>query len=414
MDYIKKNIDKILFLLLTVCFTLIFFQDWGVGDVRLWLKWMDSMEKFGIRATYAGVQEFYPPLSYLLLFIAAKAGKLFGLNLFISLKVSLVFCLFLTSATFYLFSRNFLLTMLVQLSLTLSSIAYGYLDIYFAPFLILSLYALKDERYVPFSFFFTISFLIKWQPIILLPFALVYALGISSVGDILKIEPRRAASLAIPFVLILVVLTLVFGMAMPRSLIDAGRDTIDGYLSGNALNFNWILTYILHTSDPIRYGGLLDGATVDVVNVKDMPGALLFLVKALAFGFYAVVFVIYFFQKGKDYFSFLGTSLLAFLAYFIFYTNVHENHLFIISILAALMYSIRKDYIFWFLIWGFMANINLLAFYTIPGISVPSTRIVGGLDTTVLLSILNLILFIVLFVKAVCRKDEVAALGEGT
>lgn len=371
------------------------------------------MEKVGIRATYAGVQEFYPPLSYLLLFIAAKVGKLFGLNLFISLKVSLVFCLFFTSATFYLFSRNFLLTMLVQLSLTLSSIAYGYLDIYFAPFLILSLYALKDEKYALFSFFFTVSFLIKWQPIILLPFALVYALGLSSVGDVLKIEPRRAASLAIPFVLILVVLTLIFGMAMPRSLLDAGRDTIDGYLSGNALNFNWILTWILHVSDSARYGGLADGATVGVVNVKDMPGALLFFVKALAFGFYALIFVVYFFRKEKDYFNFLRFSLLSFLAYFIFYTNVHENHLFIISVLAALMYSIRKDYIIWFLIWGFMANINLLAFYTIPGISVPTTRIVAGFDTTVLLSILNLIFFIVLFVRALCNRGEAAALEEG-
>ena len=66
--------------------------------------------------------------------------------------------------------------------------ALGYSDIYFAPALILSLWMLKEGRWLWFSLSFAVGALIKWQPMIIAPFCLLYILGIHDIRKLSQVD----------------------------------------------------------------------------------------------------------------------------------------------------------------------------------------------------------------------------------
>src|SRR5690349_20714209 len=141
----------------------------GMEDVGAWLDWTRSVDNFGIVEGYRAQRWDYPPLTYVTLYAVAKLSHLFGIDLFSGLKLSLFFGLFLTVFAFWLWTRNLLLSALLQLALLLNSTALGYLDIYFAPTLIFSLWAIKERKLWLFTILFSITCLIKWQPLIIFP-----------------------------------------------------------------------------------------------------------------------------------------------------------------------------------------------------------------------------------------------------
>jgi hypothetical protein len=416
----------------------------GMEDVGAWLDWMRSVDQFGVVEGYRAQRWDYPPLTYVILFGVVRLAQLFNLTPFLALKLSLLVFIGLTLLSFWLWTKNLALTALLQLTLLLNSVALGYLDLYFAPTLIFSLLALKNRRPFLFTLLFCITCLIKWQPLIISPFLLIYLLDIKLIffigagsphsgsrfgqnwarrprpynvmmyfiesaksGGLIGLALKDVLQLVVlPFLVIVVVLFSVWGLEPLRALHLA---TLDPLLSGNALNFNWILTHLLHLFYPGNFGGLTAG---QAGYIEGMPSASLAVIpKILFFGAYGLVFL-NFLKRPRTFDSLLYSAFTGYFAYFLFNTGVHENHLFLALILVALLYSDNRKYFADFGLIAVMFNFNLLLFYGLDGKGLPFNRAVLGIDLALLLSIFNLLWFGWLLLDSTLKKAR-ADLGGG-
>ena len=139
-----KFILTIFILFLLILITLSFLRSPGTEDVAIWQRWMINVD--GLISGFEANQGDYPPFSSFILLCAAKMSRLISVNQFIGIKLSLSMFLFITVIVFWLWTKEIVLSGVLYLSLILSSVALGYLDIYFAPGLILSLWALKEKK----------------------------------------------------------------------------------------------------------------------------------------------------------------------------------------------------------------------------------------------------------------------------
>src|SRR5712664_865309 len=115
----------------------------GTGDVSIWSNWIREISSYGLIGGYAHSGTDYPPFAFILLAAVSRCATAFGVTQFLVLKCSLLLFLFITSACFYWFTRNLILTAALEFALTLNSMGLAYLDIYFAPFLIAGLFFLE-------------------------------------------------------------------------------------------------------------------------------------------------------------------------------------------------------------------------------------------------------------------------------
>ena len=157
---------------------------------------------------------------------------------------------------------------------------------------------------------------------------------------------------------------MLFGFEVVRELY---RSTNNNFLSGNALNLSWVLTHFFHVLYPDSFGGLIDGISRRIVSSDRL---IMLPSKVIFAAFYAVILVT-FFRRQKTFSTLMLYSLLGYLAYFIFSTGVHENHLFLAGILAGILYWLDKDHAPTFITWSLAANINLYLFYGVDGLGPP-------------------------------------------
>ena len=122
-----------------------------------------------------------------------------------------------------------------------------------------------------------------------------------------------------------------------------------------------------------------------------------------------IIPLIAFIKRDKTFENLILFSLIGYLTYFMFCGGVHENHLFIVVILAAVLWWINKAYLTTFLIWSLMANINLFVFYGIDGKGLPFSRTIGGVDVAFILSIFNVVFFLVFVTKIIKRRHDFPA-----
>src|SRR5438552_18616184 len=104
------------------------------------------------------------------------------MTVFLALKWSLFIFLLATAASFYWLSRNLILTAALEFSLIPNSVALGYLDIYFAPFLIAAFFCLQRGHFTIGVVLFAISCSIKWQPLLIAPFICIYVMTAAGEG----------------------------------------------------------------------------------------------------------------------------------------------------------------------------------------------------------------------------------------
>jgi hypothetical protein len=407
IEKIKRESGPLLLLAATTIVAFALINSPGTTDMLVWLKWMFMIEKFGVVKAFILENEFYPPISYLILWVVAGTAKTFRVESFLTIKWSLFLAFLISSATFYHFSRDFLKTAFFQISVMLSSVALAYLDIYYAPFLIVSLWALNNDKVELFAFFFTIAFLIKWQPVVLLPFIIVYILEVDSISSLKRIDYKKILRGLIPALVVIGIVFLIFGKALVSSLLSAsmlGESTVmDPAVSANALNVNWIVTFFMHLKNPESYGGL-PGGLINHIRLKSAFIPILVIPKFVAFAFYAFIFF-RFVRLKKSFTDLLLYSLLAYLSYFTFYIGVHENHLFVACILTALLYGLDKKYFTLFLLWSLASNINMVLFYGFTGGGPGFNRVIGGFDTSLFFAALNFVFFAVLFVRTLFRVE---------
>jgi hypothetical protein len=280
--------------------------------------------------------------------------------------------------------------------------ALGYLDIYFAPTLLLALWALKAKKLVAFTVLFSIACLTKWQPLVIAPFLLFHVLEVNTVRDLKRVDYRRFSIQVMgPCLAIIALVLIVYGGAPILALKLALVNEHNPYLSGNALNFSWVLTHFLHVFSPETFGGLVDGRAnhikTDDLGVTLLPKIL------FAVSYATVLFA--FLRRKNTFENVIRYAFVGFLAYFTFNTGVHENHLFAACLLAAVAFLNDRNQGMTFVTWSIVANVNIFLFYGLDGRGLPFERVVG-FDSALMLALVNVGLFVELWLRALRDDDE--------
>lgn len=376
----KKQISGFLLFILVTILALSFIHSPGTSDVSLWLRWTDFFIEKGIPEAYENGKFLtvnYPPLAYVILLNVRKLGNYFELSNFLALKTSIFLILVLTSLTFTAWTKNWINGMLLMLALILNTTALGYLDVYYALPLIISLWSLSKNKVAWFIFWYVIACSIKWQPVIIVPFLLVYLFKKYKTSWKDQILTKQAKWILAATVSIIIYQIAHFGLPQ---IISAFRLAGDHWgLSANGLNIGWIIK-----SSPIITENLVNWKIIAVTQKISFLLIWLFLLLR------------YYKKENKEYITCIQYCLLAFLTYFTISAGVHENHLFIAVILAAIIYIHKKLSAAEF---GFIAifnSINLFLFYGITGkgsiILYPTT-----IDIKTLVAITGVIFYIYLF-----------------
>jgi Gpi18-like mannosyltransferase len=160
----------------------------GTSDIEFWEAWVNNADNYGLVAGYAANHDAYPPLASVILWAAEQVFQPLQASAFLSIKFSIFFFLVATASLFWLWTRDLRVALILYFALLLNSVALGYIDVYFAPPLILSLWMLKEGRWLWFSLLFALATLIKWQPMIIAPFCLLYILGIHDIRKLPQVD----------------------------------------------------------------------------------------------------------------------------------------------------------------------------------------------------------------------------------
>ena len=363
----------------------------GTEDVQLWEVWANNADNYGPIAGYAANHGNYPPFASVILWVAEQVFQPLHAGIFLNIKFSILFFLVVTAGLFWLWTRDLTVSLILYFALLLNSVALGYLDIYFAPALILSLWMLNEGRWLWFSLSFAVSALMKWQPMIMAPFCLLYILGIHDIRKLSQVDYAGLFGKAVaPAAVLTASMLVAFG---PKPVLKAFYQALsDGFLSGQALNLNWIVTHFLHVWGPNQFGGLQDGLADCIVTTS----LRIVLIPKLLFWTTYLLLLALFFRCEKTFTNLLIFSVLGYLCYFTFNTGVHENHLFLVAILAVVLYWREESWRANAVILLLMANINLLLFYGVDG-DLHFPRLFAGTDIALALAILNVLFFIYLY-----------------
>jgi len=374
-------------LVLVNLIALSFFFSAGTGDVSIWGTWMREIATSGLIGGYTASDTDYPPLAFVFLAAVVKCAAAFGTDPFVVLKLSLFVFLLATALCFYWFTRNLILAAALELALILNSMALGYLDIYVAPCLIAAFFLLQRGHFTVGFILFGLSCSIKWQPLIIAPFICFYLL--KAPRPEASSDNRGLARRFLPFAISAVAIALPWFIIFGWKIFDALKRamTYHKFLSAYGLNLCWIETWAFHLLNPDKYGPLQNGM-IDIFIVRDpfvvWPNKILF------YASYAAILVA-FARQPKTFERLVTYSILGYLAYFVFNTSVHENHLFLVCCLAWVLVFFQPDELVRCINLCLAANANLFLFYGAFGQRL--NPVIAGVDITLLFAIANICLF---------------------
>lgn len=326
----------------------------GTEDVpTFWLRWAELVASQGLREGYRAAFADYPPG---LFFVYALADVLFGtVSPFVLVKGAIIVGLVAGALVYFSWSQSLGWTVALLFALLLNSVALGYMDVLYLGPLFGSLWAMKNGRTVFAGLCFALAVILKWQPLVIAPFFLVQASGLS-------IERRQT-----PRVWAGALGRLALGAALPAALslvlVDPAMiwrafslATSHRALSLQALNANWLIELFLYS----RQGGAhVYEVTVGAGLVTTMR-LFFYAAYGLVFGLFAI--------KPRRFDEFLWFACVGFLTYFLLNVGVHENHLFVPMVLAFLLPCAgRGESAAVVVFLAAMANVNLLIFYGIEG-----------------------------------------------
>jgi hypothetical protein len=166
------------------------------------------------------------------------------------------------------------------------------------------------------------------------------------------------------------------------------------------MNFGWVQSHWLRTYRPGVFGGLSGGRAAAIVTLDSTYTALPKALFVLSFGASALLA----FVRPRTFVNFLRYSLLGYLAYFTFNTGVHENHLFVAIILAALLCDQDRNEI---ILAGGVIGLSTMNLFFFAFRNHPA-RVVGGIDLAVPAAIAATCFFVVTWVREALkpRRDR--------
>jgi hypothetical protein len=375
-DLESGRLAGICFGLLVVGISLIAINFLGTPDVGDFLLWSARLTQDGVFRGYGAIAD-YPPLGPLFIWVATSLGRWCHVQSFVALKLSIDCFQLISALLIWRRYRSWSAASLFFLFLSPFGGLLGYIDVFYLPFVLVGIFALERDRLAIATLSLTIATLIKWQPAILGPVLGVYT--VSRVSTLPTLMKRVAWPL--PAALFSLVIIFAFG---PRAVwIAFSGATDDTYFSGQAFNLDWILTYLFEFFQ-IANEHFAGGNSIELIKSLPLPWYML-----SRYLFWVVFFcniVIFAYQK-KTFDTLLLCLVTAASIQFTFNTGVHENHGFLIMVLAfiacydGILPSLYLTYS------AFLAIANIVAFYGIT-IGVGSAFSIG----TVILSALQLLI----------------------
>ncbi len=394
---------RICIALLLVVMGLVLMHHPGTSDVPIFLKWAETIKLKGAVKGYSSLNMDYPPLCSWLLARFYSMGMRLGFDGLISIKFSILVVLVGTTCLFGHLTRNFALAIFFYMSLVIGATSLGYVDIYFAPFLLGAFWALAKGRYELFAILYSLACMIKWQPVIIGPFLAMHCLrvfisNVRSRADWLMLG-RRCALPA------LAVLAPIFFIYQPQPIYHSLINTSykNHFLSGFALNLQWIISHIMEILNPDEHGPLKFGHA----HPMNSPSALFTTLNRLPFLLSYGFLLFRAWRSPLSVLHTLGWCLLGFLSYFFLNTGVHENHLFIPLLIVFFLSASGVLSVDVTIAMAIMMNLNQTLFYGFEGqrVSIPGVPGSQG-DVLLVTSVINCVAFGVIFYHLTRRLQQ--------
>ncbi|MDP1838906.1 MAG: glycosyltransferase 87 family protein [Reyranella sp.] len=317
----------------------------GTIDVETyWLPWLAAVSRYGLIEGFTVAAGDYPPGAASLLFLARwLLPTADGMTVLKALLAAAQ----LGSTLFVLAQTGRLaLSLFCLAAVALSASMLAYLDILMAIPLLVAFFAALDRRPILSAAAFGVACLIKWQPLVVVPFMLVIWF------EQARPEPRRHLAAAALLAIVAGLVAWMFWPAIWSSFAQAFGHV--GW-SAHALNFPWFVQIVLGYRPEIIQA---PGAPLLGLRVIFAALYLLLLGAAIWMGIRR--------QRG-DAMVIMPFALAAFLAYFTFAAGVHENHLFGPMLLAFVLWSRNPRFRTAAIALAIFANLNLAVFYGLTG-----------------------------------------------
>ncbi len=349
------------------------------------------------------VDQRYPPLNTVIMGEFSLLWNQFigpSLDYVIATKISIAVFYLLTIIVFlFLRSKKIsliaaLLVLLTSVSLITQTQGLADVNIYLIPTLFLSIYFLSKEKFFLSGFLFGITLSIKWQPIILVP---IFGATLVDLYKYLRKSIRDLVFFSLGFAIVPVASWyLVFIQPGGKEAADRAFDfLIHGapLLSGQALNLNWIATYILHIIYPNNFNSLV---YYDGLNRQILTNYSPFIFQGLLFYIASFLIILKFWtRKEKSLFQITVACMMVFFAHQILNKSAYEKHIFytIIFMLFAYLLHPTKNNRYLVMLFDIMTTMNLIFFYGFAG-SMDVNRLVFGFDITIIFSIFYVFVFL--------------------
>ena len=420
-----KYFLTILICLASVFLGSIYFSKHGTTDMDIWLMRISYIQQWGPLNAYniVNTNKDYlpidaPPLFMFYLFVSLKIAEILNISHILGMKILLLIFYMLSISSFILLSlskkhnagnnifNNTISSLILVLSvpyLLFSSLAYSYLDVFFTPFLVLSVISFIKKRWILAGAFITISSLTKWFTVLLVPLYVIYFTNFTKFKNCPRVVFQRNGlikiSLGILLVLVLILAMFIANNINPVNSLITGFKTsaVRPYVSGLAMNLGWVETYFIRVVSPNKYGGLLNGQNLLIYD-RNFPYR-----AAQSILYYSVILLILvkFFLVKKTIRNWLYALFLVSFTYFILSFGVHENHL-VMAVLTSLCLAIFTNRFRYKILYVYIATmglLNLIWFMGLPLLN--STRHIGirfisGVDISLLFAVLNVIVYLFL------------------
>ena len=396
---LSKSVKELIFLNIVFFYiALIFFNSKGTHNYDVWVFYLYQANAYGIIDGYSLTHgNTYPPFSALILKLFYNFLNIFDFKIFTIIKATVTIFFYLSIISVYLYSKNIFLSIFFIFSFLISSMGMLDLDIICGLFLILSLIALKKNNIFLFSILYCISILTKWQPIVIFPFIAIYIseLNFNKINEIKNknfnnvLNLRNLAQATSVVFLFILICSLTYGfLPIAKSFYVALKHTM---ISGNALNFNWLITWIIQLSD---------GTFVDRIIYRKITSESPLYVYLGSIVFFTIFFFLIFSfankknRKIEDTYYYCAIALFA---QFIFNKGEHQNHLFTSALFFLLLAIENKKFLIHSIITSIIFNLNLITFYGIDGHGSRMTPALGIFDFSIILALLNVLCFIYIF-----------------
>jgi len=290
----------------------------GTPDDGDFLRWASILHSSGPFRGYAQIAD-YPPLGPFILWGATRAGADFSVPPFTCIKLAIDFFQLASALIIRWQTRSWAVAVLMFLLISPFGALLGYIDVFYLPFVLGGVFALRSERFAVANLMFAIATLIKWQPAVLLPIVLIYGLGR---GGKLKLVAL------VPAAVFTVLVIAAFGPDAVRAAFSGA--TGDPLFSGQAFNLDWIITYALEATHSL---GTYFSATGTIKFINHLPPPWYAVSRGLFWIVYAGNLIV-FASHGKTWNTCMLALLSAETIQFTFNTGVHENHSFLVMVLA--------------------------------------------------------------------------------